>query len=156
MQPLRIGRLARLANVNVQTVRFYEREGLLSKPHRRLSGYREYPAEAVGLVLLIKRIQAFGFSLKEIKLIVKKDDYRVKVDGTDHVSAKLVLRADKKPKELDLVLETGPVYKGIYEIDGNTLKICLSLSSDADSERPGEFESKEGSSIALFTWARTN
>jgi uncharacterized protein (TIGR03067 family) len=94
--------------------------------------------------------------VKKIKLIVKKDDYRVKVDGTDHVSAKLVLRADKKPKELDLVLETGPVYKGIYEIDGNTLKICLSLSSDADSERPREFESKEGSSTALFTWARTN
>ena len=70
MQPLRIGRLARLANVNVQTLRFYERKGLLSKPHRRLSGYREYPSEAVGLVILIKRIQALGFSLKEIKEIM--------------------------------------------------------------------------------------
>jgi DNA-binding transcriptional MerR regulator len=70
MQPLRIGRLARLAKVNVQTLRFYERAGLLSKPHRRLSGYREYPAEAVGVVILIKRIQALGFSLKEIKEIL--------------------------------------------------------------------------------------
>jgi MerR family mercuric resistance operon transcriptional regulator len=70
MPPLRIGRLARLANVNVQTLRFYEREGLLTKPHCRLSGYREYPSEAVGLVLLIKRIQAFGFSLQEIKVIL--------------------------------------------------------------------------------------
>ena len=51
MEPLRIGKLARLANVNVQTLRFYEREGLLSKPHRRLSGYREYPPETVGLVM---------------------------------------------------------------------------------------------------------
>jgi MerR family transcriptional regulator, copper efflux regulator len=70
MEPLRIGRLARLANVNVQTLRFYEREGLLPKPYRRLSGYREYPSEAVGLVILIKRIQALGFSLKEIKEIL--------------------------------------------------------------------------------------
>ena len=70
MKPLRIGTLARLANVNVQTLRFYEREGLLSKPHRRLSGYREYPSEAVGLVRLIKRIQALGFTLKEIKAIL--------------------------------------------------------------------------------------
>ncbi len=70
MQPLRIGKLARLANVNVQTLRFYEREGLLSKPHRRLSGYREYPPEAIGLVRLIKHIQALGFSLKEIKAVL--------------------------------------------------------------------------------------
>jgi MerR family transcriptional regulator, copper efflux regulator len=70
MQPLRIGRLARLANVNVQTLRFYEREGLLSKPYCRLSGYREYPAEAVGLVILIKRIQVLGFTLKDIKAIM--------------------------------------------------------------------------------------
>ena len=70
MQPLRIGKLARLANVNVQTLRFYEREGLLAKPHRRLSGYREYPPETVGLVMLIKRIQALGFSLKEIKAVL--------------------------------------------------------------------------------------
>jgi DNA-binding transcriptional MerR regulator len=70
MLPLRIGRLARLANVNVQTLRFYEREGVLAKPSRRLSGYREYPPEAVGLVILIKRIQALGFSLKEIKEIL--------------------------------------------------------------------------------------
>ncbi len=70
MQPLRIGKLARLANVNVQTLRFYQREGLLAKPHRRLSGYREYPPEAVGLVMLIKRIQALGFSLKEIKAVL--------------------------------------------------------------------------------------
>jgi MerR family mercuric resistance operon transcriptional regulator len=70
MQPLRIGRLARLGNVNVQTLRYYERVGILSKPHCRLSGYREYPLEAVGLVRFVKRIQALGFSLKEIKAIL--------------------------------------------------------------------------------------
>ena len=70
MQPLRIGKLARLANVSVQTLRFYEREGLLSNPYRRLSGYREYPPEAVGLVRLIKHIQALGFSLQEVRAVL--------------------------------------------------------------------------------------
>jgi uncharacterized protein (TIGR03067 family) len=93
--------------------------------------------------------------LKKLKLIVKKDIFAVKLDNKDHVSAKLVLRADKKPKELDLVQETGLVYKGIYEIDGDKFKICVSLNSDADSERPKEFKSEEDSSTALFTWERT-
>jgi|SRR5579875_408700 len=65
--PLRIGQLARLANVNVQTLRFYERKGLLPKPPRGPSGYREYTAEAVSLVKFIKRAQELGFSLREIK-----------------------------------------------------------------------------------------
>ena len=93
-------------------------------------------------------------AIKKFKLIVKKDDYSVKVNGKDHVSAKLMLKADRKPKELDLVQETGPVYKGIYEIDGDTFKICICLSSDADSERPKEFKSGEDSNTALFSWQR--
>jgi Hg(II)-responsive transcriptional regulator len=67
MTPLRSGELARLANVNVETLRFYERRGLLSKPPQRASGYREYPPEAVGLVCFVKRAQTLGFSLREIK-----------------------------------------------------------------------------------------
>jgi MerR family transcriptional regulator, copper efflux regulator len=68
--PLRIGKLAQLANVNVQTVRFYERKGLLPKPSRRPSGYREYPNESIGIVRLIKHIQGLGFSLREIKGLI--------------------------------------------------------------------------------------
>jgi MerR family copper efflux transcriptional regulator len=67
LSPLRIGQLAHLAKVNVQTLRFYERKGLLPPPPRRLSGYREYPAEAVGIVRFIQRAQELGFTLREIK-----------------------------------------------------------------------------------------
>jgi MerR family mercuric resistance operon transcriptional regulator len=66
MQTLRTGELARRANVNVETLRFYERQGLLPKPPQRASGYREYPLEAVGLVQFIKRAQVLGFSLREV------------------------------------------------------------------------------------------
>jgi uncharacterized protein (TIGR03067 family) len=94
-------------------------------------------------------------ALKKFELVVKNDSYTVKTSGKEHVSAKLVLRADKEPKEMDIVLETDPVYKGIYEFDGDTLKICLVLSSDDDSNRPKEFKSDEDSNTALFTWERT-
>ena len=93
------------------------------------------------VALEVKGMPSGDDAIKKFKLIVKSDDYSVKVNGKNHVSAKLVLRAQKKPNELDLVQETGPVYKAIYEIDGDTLKICLCLSSDADSERPKEFMS---------------
>jgi Hg(II)-responsive transcriptional regulator len=67
MTALRTGDLARLAKVNVETLRFYERQGLLPVPPRRASGYREYPPEAVELVRFIRRAQELGFTLREIK-----------------------------------------------------------------------------------------
>ncbi|RUL87942.1 MerR family transcriptional regulator [Tautonia sociabilis] len=63
---LRTGELARRAGVNVETLHFYERKGLLPEPPRRASGYREYPAESVRLIRFIKRAQELGFSLNEI------------------------------------------------------------------------------------------
>jgi Hg(II)-responsive transcriptional regulator len=64
---LRIGEVAAEAGVNIQTLRFYERRGLLKEPPRRASGYREYPHEAVRLVRFIKRAQELGFSLREVE-----------------------------------------------------------------------------------------
>jgi len=93
--------------------------------------------------------------VKKFQLIVNKDAFTVKLDGADHLSGKLVLRADKKPKQVDLVQETGPLYKGIYEINGQRLKMCVCISSDADSERPKDLTTKEDSENACITWERT-
>lgn len=64
--PLTIGRLAEAAGVGVETLRFYEREGLLPKPPRKRSGYRQYSPQAVERVLFIRRAKELGFTLKEI------------------------------------------------------------------------------------------
>jgi MerR family copper efflux transcriptional regulator len=71
METLTIGQVARRTGVGVETVRFYEREGLLEEPPRRASGYRQYPQEVVKRIFFIKRAQTLGFSLKEISELLR-------------------------------------------------------------------------------------
>src|SRR5262252_9629690 len=67
MQRLTIGEVARRAAVHIQTLRYYERQGLLAHTPRSRSNYRLYPEETVRRVQFIKRAQQLGFSLKEIQ-----------------------------------------------------------------------------------------
>lgn len=70
MAALRTAEVAEQAGVNVETLRFYERKGILPEPPRRASGYREYPADTVERVKFIKRAQELGFALREIEEIL--------------------------------------------------------------------------------------
>jgi MerR family copper efflux transcriptional regulator len=67
MKPLTAGKVARLAGVGVETVRFYEKNGLLEEPARRVSGYREYDEQTVNRLRFIQRAKDIGFTLTEIK-----------------------------------------------------------------------------------------
>jgi len=67
MGSLTIGVLAKRADVGIETVRFYERRGLVRRPARPGTGYRSYPEDAVGRIRFIRNAQALGFSLQEIK-----------------------------------------------------------------------------------------
>lgn len=64
---MKIGAVATRADVNIQTVRYYERRGLLAKPPRTESNYRLYSEDSVRRVRFVKRAQQLGFTLKEIK-----------------------------------------------------------------------------------------
>jgi MerR family copper efflux transcriptional regulator len=66
MRTLTIGKLAAQAEVAVDTVRYYERRGVLPRPSRRGSGYREYPPSMVERIRLIKSLQGMGFNLDEV------------------------------------------------------------------------------------------
>ena len=67
---MQIGEVAERAGVNVQTLRYYERRGLLPSPTRRPSGYREYSPDMVALVRFIKRAQHLGFSLQDVEELI--------------------------------------------------------------------------------------
>lgn len=67
MKTMTAGQVARLAGVGVETVRFYEKNGLLEEPTRRASGYRVYDEETVNRLKFIQRAKDIGFALTEIK-----------------------------------------------------------------------------------------
>lgn len=82
MDSMGIGTLARRAGVSIDTVRYYERDGLLSPRSRSASGYRRYSDVEVSRLRFIRRAQALGFSLKEVKELLaisgQRDVARVK------------------------------------------------------------------------------
>jgi DNA-binding transcriptional MerR regulator len=63
---LRSGQVAAAAGVNIETLRYYERRGLLAEPHRSPGGHRLFPAEAVTVLRVIKAAQRLGFTLDEV------------------------------------------------------------------------------------------
>ncbi len=67
---LSIGTLARRAGVRVDTVRFYERKGILRKPERTASGYRTYDEETLRVLRFIRRAQELGFTLREVQSLL--------------------------------------------------------------------------------------
>ncbi len=75
-EELTIGRVARAAEVNVETIRYYHRRGLLDEPVKPLSGRRRYSSDAVRRVRFIKRAQQLGFTLEEVKGLLCLEDGR--------------------------------------------------------------------------------
>src|SRR5687768_10482253 len=65
-----IGEVAEAVGVGVQAIRFYEREGLIAKPARTKSGYRQYEAAAIDQLRFVRRAQELGFTLKEIRQLI--------------------------------------------------------------------------------------
>jgi len=74
MQALTISHMAREAGVNVETIRFYQRRGLLAEPDKPLGGIRRYGRADVARVLFIKAAQRIGFTLDEIAQLLRLDD----------------------------------------------------------------------------------
>ena len=68
-----IGALARTAGVNVETIRYYQRRGLLPKPGKPVAGYRRYPAETFARLRFIQRAQELGFTLREVTDLLRLD-----------------------------------------------------------------------------------
>lgn len=118
-----IGELAGKCGVNKESIRYYERMGIISDPSRTDSGYRMYPSETVERIRFIKRMQELGFSLSEIhKLlgVVDKDGERC-MHMYDFVVNKIdeVQRKIRELKRIELMLfelkECCPDEKSLYE-----------------------------------------
>jgi len=91
MNGLTIGRLAKQAGLGIETVRFYERQGLIAPPPRTDSNYRIYPEAEVDRLKFIKRAKDLGFTLKEIKELfeLQHDPHATKADIKNRTLAKI-------------------------------------------------------------------
>jgi DNA-binding transcriptional MerR regulator len=130
---MRIGEIAAQAGVNVQTIRFYERRGLLKKPRRLLSGYRDYPEEVVKLVRFIKRTQKQGFTLEEIEKLLRRLATRslTAAEVRAGFEAK-IRRLDQQIRDLEKLRdELGASLENCVCRDGHSL--CPGLKAIADS-----------------------
>ena len=94
METLTTSEVAEHAGVNVQTIRYYERRGLLPEPPRRPSGYRNYSEDDVTRVRFIKRAQEIGFTLAEIQ-----DMLSLRADPD--AAAEMKQRSEAKIQEID-------------------------------------------------------
>lgn len=102
MEGLTRGQLARLAQINPETVRFYEQEGLLTPPSRTAAGYRKFAEAAVDRLEFLKRAKALGFSLGEIRELLAIQDQHADpcMEVRDVVQNKLkIVRAKKAELE---------------------------------------------------------
>ena len=100
MKSLTIGRLAKEAGVNLETVRYYERRGLLPRPPRNASGYRLFSSDAPRRLRFIRRAQELGFSLAEIQELLSLR-LSPKAKGTD-----VRKRAEAKIADIEAKIKT--------------------------------------------------
>ena len=132
MQRLTIGRLAELGGVNLETVRYYERRGLLPKPPRTQAGYRQFPPDTALRLRFIKRAQELGFSLDEIRdLLELRVERRNCADVRARAQAKIA-DIEKKMKALAAMKNT--LRDLVNRCEQGDSTECVILSSLEDSK----------------------
>ena len=135
MSGLTIGRLAKQVGLGIETVRFYERQGLIEPPPRTDSNYRIYPEEEVTRLRFIKKAKSLGFTLNEIKelLFIRHDPNATKGDIKNRTLNKI---EDVKQKISDLTRIKMALEHLVSSCDGHgPLEECPILEAlDSESE----------------------
>ncbi len=106
---LRAGQVAAAARVKLQTLRYYERRGLLAEPDRTLGGHRVYPGEAVTLLRVIKTAQRLGFTLAEVADLLETGSHhhaRRPDAGLQARAAAKLAEVEQKITDLTIIRDT--------------------------------------------------
>ena len=133
---LRSGQVAAAAGVNVQTLRYYERRGLLQRPDRTTGGHRLYPPDAVVLLRVIKAAQRLGFTLDEVAELLDAGRHR-----HGQAEAGLQARATAKLAEIDQRIAD--------------LHVIRDALADAVEDTVRDLVARESTCCSFFTFAIT-
>lgn len=118
-----IGKLADALNINIETVRYYQREGLIKEPAKRNNGYRYYGIEHFSKILFIKRAKELGFTLSEIKDFLNLNTQKKATCSivTTRVDEK-INEIDKKINDLNIIKASLKKLRGACDIGDDEMK----------------------------------
>ncbi|WP_407543284.1 MerR family transcriptional regulator (plasmid) [Deinococcus radiomollis] len=121
MSTIRIGELAEQAGVNIETIRYYERRGLIDRPARSTGGHRAFDLDAVQLIRAIKAAQSLGFTLAEIEELTE-------LTFRQRNAVQVTERAQAKIREIDekiaLFQEMRQALSRVIEAECDSLLTC--------------------------------
>ena len=135
MTAITIGKLARAAGVGIDTVRFYERAGLLNKPQRTASGYRLYDASAAARLHFVRRAKALGFTLEEIGGLLALNDGGGKRSSVRALAERRLAEIEQRLAELTGMRDTLRHLVHECRSDG-PLAGCPIIDAVVNSNRP--------------------
>jgi DNA-binding transcriptional MerR regulator len=122
MTAMKIGEVARLSGTGIETIRFYEREGLLPLPQRRPSGYRQYDESTVGRLDYIRRAKELGFTLAEVRELLELSSA---ASDCEHVRR----RAEGKVADIEGKIRS---LRQMKRSLGNIVRRCRAANAAAD------------------------
>ena len=128
-----IGQLATAVGVGVETIRFYERKGLIKRPSRPRTGYRDYPTDSVDRVAFIRRAKELGFSLREIDELLS---LRIRSNKSCNVVKQ---RAEEKISDIDARIAD---FKRLKKTLQKLITDCASRAPTEDCPILGALEMK--------------
>ncbi|WP_372367874.1 MerR family transcriptional regulator [Candidatus Uabimicrobium sp. HlEnr_7] len=123
METFTIGQLAKRANVNVETIRYYQRRQLLAVPVR-LTGYRKYTEEYVQRISVIQQMQQLGFSLREISDLINLDG-NTSCDAIQEVGLQKISQIEQKIESLQQIKDFLQML--LIQCDKRFMKDCLAV-----------------------------
>ncbi len=135
-ETLRTGEVAARAGVNIQTLRYYERRGLIPEPERRASGYRGYPSDAVHIIRFIKRAQELGFTLAEIEELLRmRSDQTASCAEVRAAAQAKIDNIDLRIRSLRAMKRALAILVGSCTSDGSARKCPILEALDEKSRR---------------------
>jgi MerR family transcriptional regulator, mercuric resistance operon regulatory protein len=102
---LRTGEVAARAGVNIQTLRYYERRGLIAEPARSIGGHRTYPSDTVALIGVIKAAQRLGFTLDEVADLLEASRHRHRTPDLKQRALDKIVEIDRRMADLAAIRE---------------------------------------------------
>ena len=123
MRQFTIGELSRLTEVNIETIRYYEKIGIMPNPPRNNSGYRIYSSSHLGRLTFVRRSRELGFSQPEVrKLLTLVDEHKYTCAEVQEMTARHLLTVRNKIKDLRKLEKA--LANMVSECDGGDIPDC--------------------------------